>query len=116
MNHRFRRCTLLTAFAAVCLAQAPEPATQPPEIFTPGARPSREPAEIKIPGESQRDRILKAEAAENLKEATQMVDLAQQLRGDLEKNGRYVFSIADCKKAEDIEKLAHRIRSRMQHN
>ena len=116
MNHRFRRFALLTAFAAVCLAQAPQPEPQPPEISTPGAKPPREPADIKVPGESQRERMLKAEMAENLKEAAQMLELAQQLRGDLEKNGRYVFSIADCKKAEDIEKLAHRIRTRMQHN
>ena len=103
MKHRFRRCTLLAAFAALCLAQAPEPEPQPPP-------PVRLPS-----GKSQRDEILKQEQAENLKDAAQLVELAQQLRGDLEKNGRYVFSLADHKKAEDIEKLAHRIRTRMQH-
>jgi len=104
MKHRFRRCTLLAAFAALCLAQAPEPEPQhPPPVRLPS-------------GKLQRDEILKQEQDENLKDAAQLVDLAQQLRGDLEKNGRFVFSLADHKKAEDIEKLAHRIRTRMQHN
>jgi hypothetical protein len=104
MKHRFRRCTLLAAFAALSLAQAPEPEPQqPPPVRLPS-------------GKLQRDEILKEDQAENLKDAAQLVELAQQLRGDLEKNGRYVFSLADHKKAEDIEKLAHRIRTRMQHN
>ena len=72
---------------------------------------------VKLPnGKLQRDEILKEEQAENRKDAEELVELAQQLRGDLEKNSRYVFSLADHKKAEDIERLAHRIRTRMQHN
>jgi hypothetical protein len=103
MKHRFRRSILPVAFAAVCLAQIPPTEPQPPEVKLPS-------------GKSQRDEILKAELAENLKDAAQLVELAQQLRGDLEKNDRYVFSIADRKKAEDIEKLARKIRTRMLHN
>ncbi|MGA2272349.1 MAG: hypothetical protein ABSH00_02265 [Bryobacteraceae bacterium] len=109
MKHRFRRCTLLAAFAALCLAQAPhQPEPQ---------APSPHPPEAKLAGgKLQRDELLKAELAENVKDAAQLVELARQLRSDLEKNGRYVFSVADCKKVEDIEKLAHKIRTRMQHN
>jgi hypothetical protein len=104
MKHRFRRCTLLAAFAALCLAQVPEPEPQMP------------PPPVRLPsGKLQRDEILKQEQAENRKDAAELAELAQQLRGDLEKNSRYVFSLADHKKAEDIEKLAHRIRTRMQH-
>jgi len=105
MKHQFRRCILLAAFAALCLAQVPrhEAEPQPPDVKLPG-------------GKSQSEEILKAELAENLKDAAQLVELAQQLRSDLEKNDRYVFSIADRKKAEDIEKLARKIRTRMQHN
>jgi len=106
MKHRFHRITLLAAFAALCLAQVPQPEPQPPP-----APP------VKLPnGTLQRDEILKEEQAENRKDAEELVELAQQLRGDLEKNSRYVFSLADHKKAEDIERLAHRIRTRMQHN
>ena len=104
MKHRFRRYILPAVFAALCLAQAPpepEPAGEPQ-----GKLPS---------GKLQRDELLKQELAENRKDAAQLVELAQQLRGDLEKNSRYVFSLADRRKAEDIERLAHRIRTRMQH-
>ncbi|MGO9227812.1 MAG: hypothetical protein ACLQKA_01180 [Bryobacteraceae bacterium] len=104
MKHRFRRCILLAAFAGLSLAQIPRP--KPPEN-----------PEIKFPdGKSQRDRMLKAEMTENRKEAAQLAELAQQLQSDLDKNSQYVFSLADLKKADEIEKLAHRIRTRMQHN
>jgi hypothetical protein len=104
MKHRFRRCILPAAFAALCLAQTQQPAEPPAE------------PPVKLPsGKLQRDELLKEEQAANRKDAAQLVELAQQLRGDLEKNSRYVFSLADHRKAEDIEKLAHRIRTRM-HN
>jgi len=41
---------------------------------------------------------------------------AEQLKIDLEKNDRYVLSMATLKKTDDIEKLAKRIRSRLRHN
>jgi hypothetical protein len=67
-------------------------------------------------GKSQRDEILKVEHQQNLKDAGDLVDLAQQLRLDLEKNDRYVLSMATLKKTDDIEKLVKRIRTRMRHN
>jgi hypothetical protein len=105
-----RRCALLAAFAALCLAQAPT------ETTIPEAKPSREPPEVPLPGKPQRERILEADMAQNRKEAARLVELAQQLSGDLEKNSKYVFSLADLKKAEEIERLARKIRTRMQHN
>jgi hypothetical protein len=105
MKHRFVRCTLPAVFAALCLAQAPQ------------YEPPADDSHLKLPsGKLQRDEMLKQEHDENLKDAAQLLEMAQQLRGDLEKNSQYVFSLADHKKAEDIEKLAHRIRTRMQHN
>jgi hypothetical protein len=101
MKRRLRRSIFLAVFAAVCLAQVPEP--EPPPARLPN-------------GKLQRDEILKEDLAENLKDAAQLVELSQQLRADLEKSGRYVFSLSDRKKAEDIEKLARRIRMRMEHN
>ena len=65
---------------------------------------------------AQRDEILKAEHEQNLKDAGQLVDLAQQLQQDLEKNDRFVLSMATLKKTDDTEKLAKRIRSRLRHN
>jgi hypothetical protein len=56
---------------------------------------------------------LKAEHQQNLRDAAQLVDLSQQLKQDLEKNDRYVLSLDDLKKTDDIEKLAKKIRTRM---
>jgi hypothetical protein len=72
--------------------------------------------EITLPsGKKQSDEILKAEHAQNLKDASDLMDLAQQLKLDLEKNDRYVVSLATIKKTDDIEKLAKRIRGRLRH-
>jgi hypothetical protein len=81
-------------------------------------RPAGDPQEdVQLPsGKSQRDEILKAEREQNIKDAAQLVELAQQLQVELEKNDRFVFSIATMKKTDDIEKLARKIRSRMRHN
>jgi hypothetical protein len=67
-------------------------------------------------GKLQKDEILKSEHQQNLKDAAELADLAEQLKIDLEKNDRYVLSMATLKKTDDIEKLAKRIRSRLRHN
>src|ERR1044071_1563274 len=67
-------------------------------------------------GKLQRDEILKAEHERNVKDAAQLVDLAQQLQQEIEKNDRFVLSLSTLKKTDDIEKLVKKIRSRMRHN
>jgi hypothetical protein len=67
-------------------------------------------------GKSQRDEILKAEHQQNLKDAAELAELAEQLKIDLEKDDRFVLSMATLKKTDDIEKLAKRIRARLRHN
>jgi hypothetical protein len=67
-------------------------------------------------GKSQREEILKAEHQQNIKDAADLAELAEQLKIDLEKNDRYVLSMATLKKTDDIEKLAKRIRARLRHN
>jgi hypothetical protein len=108
MRRRFARGVLTLALAAVCLAQIP----LPPEK----EEPDRD-KDVTLPsGKSQRDEILKAEHRQNLKDAAQLINLSQQLKQDLEKNDRYVFSLDDLKKIDDIEKLAKKIRSRIRHD
>jgi hypothetical protein len=73
--------------------------------------------DIQLPnGKSQRDEILKLEREQNIKDAAQLAQLAEDLKVDLEKNDRFVFSLNTLKKTDDIEKLAKKIRSRMRHN
>ena len=73
--------------------------------------------DVRLPnGKVQRDEILKAEHEQNLKDAAQLADLAEQLKQELEKNDRYVLSISTLKKTDEIEKLVKKIRSRLRHN
>ena len=86
---------------------------QPP----PHPRPGEEPAEdARLPnGKLQRDEILKADFQKSLDDARELSKLADELKTDLEKNDRYVLSIATLKKTEDIEKIAKRIHDRLKH-
>ena len=72
--------------------------------------------DVRLPnGKSQQEEILKAEHEKSLKDAAALIDLAEQLKADLEKNDRHVLSVATLKKTEEIEKLAKRIRTRLHH-
>ena len=82
-----------------------------------GAKRPGEEEDVILPnGKSQKDEILKAEHQQNLKDAAELADLAEQLKIDLEKNDRYILSMATLKKTDDIEKLVKRIRARLRHN
>lgn len=72
------------------------------------------PEDVRLPnGKKQSDEILKADYEKNLKDAQELTNLAQSLQEDLEKNDRFVLSLNDLKKLDDIEKLVRRIRGRM---
>ncbi len=66
-------------------------------------------------GKSQQDEILKSDRERDLKDAARLVELAEQLKQELEKNDRHVLSMSSLKKTEEIEKLAKRIHSRLVH-
>ena len=113
MKSVFRVCALVALVA--CLAGfAFQQTTTSPRPARP-VRPGEEEEVILPSGKSQKDEILKAEYAQNVKDAADLSDLAQQLKLDLEKNDRYVVSMATIKKTDDIEKLAKRIRARLRH-
>jgi hypothetical protein len=91
---------------------APQPAPRAQEIAPPDEREGA--GDIKLSdGKSQKDAILKAEYEQNLKDAALLVELSGQLKQDLEKNTRFVLSVATLKKTDEIEKLVKKIRSRM---
>src|SRR5579864_2370007 len=100
---------LLTLVLALVISAQPPPPGHP--------RPGEEPTEdARLPnGKLQRDEILKAEFQKSLDDARELSKLADELKTDLEKNDRYVLSIATLKKTEDIEKLAKRIHDRLKH-
>ncbi|MBZ5728891.1 MAG: hypothetical protein LAP87_28415 [Acidobacteriia bacterium] len=105
----FRRWAPVLSLAAVsALALSQERPPRPPV-------PAEE-QDVTLPsGKSQRDEILKAEHEQNLKDAAQLVEMAEQLKAELEKNDRFVLSLATIKKTDDIEKLVKKIRSRLRH-
>ncbi|HLY15703.1 MAG TPA: hypothetical protein VKR61_00705 [Bryobacteraceae bacterium] len=97
----------LMALLAASLIPAATPQVRPP-------RPPPAEEDVKLPdGKSQRDEILKVDHEKDLKDAAQLIDLAEQLKVELEKNDRHVLSISSLKKTEEIEKLAKRIHSRL---
>ena len=88
-----------------------------PESQVPRPMETQSDGDVRLPnGKSQKDEILKAEHAQNLKDVQELVELSEELRDSLEKNDRYVLSLADLKKTDDIEKLVKRIRTRLRRN
>jgi hypothetical protein len=91
---------MLVAIATLAFAVA---AQEPPDEEEP-----------KLPsGKSQREAILKADHEKSLRDVAQIIALAEEIKGDLEKNEHFVLSISSLKKSEEIEKLARRLRNRM---
>jgi hypothetical protein len=107
MRYIIRRCVLALLCAGLFTSALPQRGGG-------GRQPEEDP---RLPnGKLQRDEILKAEHQANIKDAAELAELAEQLKIDLEKNDRFVLSMATLKKTDDIEKLAKRIRSRLRHN
>ena len=111
MKPWLRRCALVLSFVAVsCFAVAQRGGTRSPS-------PAEDETDVRLPnGKVQRDEILKAEREQNLKDAAQLADLAEQLKLDLENNDRFVLSLSTLKKTDEIEKLVKKIRSRLRRN
>jgi hypothetical protein len=99
-----KRATLLLFLALTTLAAQVAPDTPP--------RREEEPARLPN-GKLQSEEILKEDYHKNLKDAQDLIDLAQSLKSSMEKGQQHVLSISDLKKTEEIEKLAKRIRGRM---
>ena len=71
-------------------------------------------SDVRLPnGKLQQEEIMKADHDRSVKDAAQLIELAEALKKDLEKDDTHVLSIASLKKTEEIEKIAKRIRSRL---
>lgn len=79
----------------------------------PTPRRPRPPEDDKELPKKQRDMVVKEDYQKNLDDSRAMVRLAESLRDEIEKNEQYIVSMTAVKKAEEIEKLSKRIRSRM---
>src|SRR5712691_3060994 len=110
MNLPLRYCATMVLAAALFAVAAP----QIQDTREPAPRDPANARDTRLPnGKSQQEEMLKADHASSLKDAAQLVELAEGLKEDLEKNDRHVLSVSTLKKTEEIEKLAKRIRSRL---
>jgi hypothetical protein len=109
---RTRRAVLFCVGASAMLA-AQDPSQQPPP--TTHELPIPNPNEDdRLPnGKSRRNEIAKQEHEQALKDADELIAVAQQLKDELQKAGNYVVPVSSVKKTEEIEKLARRIRGRL---
>lgn len=113
---RSRRTALLSFFVPLFFALKLQPqATQeeqvPDERRPKVPEPNEEP---RLPdGKSQKNAIAKEQHDQALKDADQLVAIAQDLRDELQHAGTFVVPVTSLKKTEEIEKLAKRIRSRL---
>ncbi|MBZ5595863.1 MAG: hypothetical protein LAP39_26785 [Acidobacteriia bacterium] len=99
-----KRLILPAALLIPLLAQ--HPANQLPE-------PERS-SDVRLPnGKLQKDEILKHDHEKSVQDAAQLIDLAESLKRELEKDDTHVLSLSSLKKTEEIEKIAKRIRSRL---
>ncbi|MGA7415991.1 MAG: hypothetical protein WBW33_36300 [Bryobacteraceae bacterium] len=103
------------AFAALCLFVLQTGAwSQNPQYPTPQLPNLHDNDDHKLPnGKSQKDALAKSEHDKALKEANDLLALAQQLKDEIQKAGDHVVPMSSVKKTEEIEKMARRIRGRL---
>jgi hypothetical protein len=100
----------MAAAMTLLAAWAPSQAPVPNGRMTDPSKPS----DVRLPnGKMQQDEILKADHEKSVKDAAQLIALAEDLKKELEKDDSHVLSISSLKKTEEIEKIAKRIRSRL---
>jgi hypothetical protein len=105
-----RRRAVATLFASGALAAAQQdPLDRPPR------RPlGEQEEEPRLPnGKAQRDAIAKKQHEDALKDAEQLVTLAEEIREDIKKAGDFTVPIPALRRTEEIEKLARKIRGRL---
>jgi predicted RND superfamily exporter protein len=70
--------------------------------------------EARLPGgKSQVEALLKEDHKHSIRDAAQLLELAESLKQELEKDDRHVLSVSSLRKTEEIEKLARKIRGRL---
>ncbi len=111
MAHTRRFAVTFLIGSTMAAQQFPGPPDTEPRRRPPFPDPNED---AKMPnGKSQKDAIAQKEHADALKDAGQLIELAQQIKGELEKAGDYVVPLSTVKKTEEVERLAKKIRGRL---
>ena len=96
-------------FAILCLPLVH--ADQDPKRWWPFPGDREDP---KLPnGKSKITEILKRDYEQNKKDAAALVELAQSVKEELDKEGQQVLSVNTLKKTDEMEKLSHRLHARL---
>ena len=106
---------LLIVLSATGLAQVPRPGQPPPfpgQTQSPGEEDSnREKVERDAAKKANHDR-----QAALQRDTNKLLELATQLKQEVDKSSENTLSLDVVKKAEEIEKLAHSVREKMKGN
>ena len=103
-----------TAVAALISSARLGAQTQDQQQQEPHERTVLPPEDRRLPnGKSQIDAIAKDDHQKALKDAEDLVAVAEQLRDELKRSGDYVVPVSSVRKTEEIEKLARKIRGRL---
>jgi hypothetical protein len=111
-----RRTALLLSISSALFCAQEQNGQEPPgsRRIPPIPSASDREEDHKFPnGKSQNDAIAKQNHEQALKDTNDLIAVAEQLRAELQKAGKYVVPISSVKKTEEIEKLARRIRGRL---
>ncbi len=80
----------------------------------PGQRPRRDPDDPMVKIEKEQQKRLNKERQEELKKDTdRLLELATELKTSVDKSNEHTLSLDVVRKAEEIEKLAKRVREKM---
>ena len=114
MDQTRRSALFLLAASPLAAAQPPDFPDEPPQENRRKPFPGHDEADPKLPnGKSQKDAIAQLQHEQALKAASDMIELAQQVKDELQKAGNYIVPVSTIKKTEEIEKLARKIRGKL---
>lgn len=110
---RTRRFAVWSLLGSACMAARGQESQLPDDRRLSVPQLSEE--DKKLPnGKSQKNEMAKAQHEQALKDANELINVAEQLRDELQRAGEYVVPVSSVKKTEQIEKLAKRIRGKLQ--
>ncbi len=97
---------LLTCLSLSCAAQFPGPGQEP--------QPQNRPSEQEIKIQREQAKKLNKQRYENLKKDTdKLLELATQLKKEVDKSSESTLSVDVIKKCEEIEKLSRSVKQKM---
>ena len=110
LARRFFALVFFTSGSAFLARSQQDPSPQFPDR----ERPEVPHTDDRLPnGKSRSDAIAQSEHKKALEEADQLVDMARNLKSQIDKAGSYVVPVNAVRTTEDIEKLAKKIRGRL---